>query len=382
MPTIILSYRRDDTGAIAGRIFDRLAGHYGADQVFMDIDSIPIGLDFREHIQETLMRCDVLLAVVGRHWAAPDHKGGFRISEENDWVRIEVEAALVKKIPVIPVLIDDAVLPPAASLPEGLRGLAFRQAALVNSGRDFHPHMDRLIKAMDRLLQAAPLGDTKPEVKPLPKPEPKPEVKPEPKPKVAASSTLGPKVRPSEHTAQPPVVADKPQDDDTVLADEGASKSSTSSGLGQKIWRLAVSPEGRLPRQTFAIGLIASFVLMHALTLAVGLPYNEITSHDGFPPFVLIFPVLWVWVVIALAAKRLHDLDWPGWPAAIPPFIGLAGTWTLLNTTDLAGWEFSISSFTAIILLLSPLGWMSGSKGPNRYGPDPTGGARADASMD
>jgi hypothetical protein len=88
MPTIILSYRRDDTGAIAGRIFDRLVGHYGADQVFMDIDSIPFGLDFREHIQETLKRCDVLLAIVGKNWAAPDEKGGFRIEEENDWVRI------------------------------------------------------------------------------------------------------------------------------------------------------------------------------------------------------------------------------------------------------------------------------------------------------
>ena len=97
MPTIILSYRRDDTGAIAGRIFDRLVGHYGADQVFMDIDSIPFGLDFREHIQETLKRCDVLLAIVGKNWAAPDEKGGFRIAAENDWVRIEVEAALAKK---------------------------------------------------------------------------------------------------------------------------------------------------------------------------------------------------------------------------------------------------------------------------------------------
>jgi hypothetical protein len=50
VPTIILSYRRDDAGWIAGRVFDRLVGHYGSDQVFMDIDSIPFGLDFREHI--------------------------------------------------------------------------------------------------------------------------------------------------------------------------------------------------------------------------------------------------------------------------------------------------------------------------------------------
>jgi hypothetical protein len=67
-------------------------------------------------------------------------------------VRIEIEAALAKKIPVIPVLIDGTALPPPVQLPEGLRDLAFRQAAPVDSGRDFHPHMDRLIKAMDQLL--------------------------------------------------------------------------------------------------------------------------------------------------------------------------------------------------------------------------------------
>jgi hypothetical protein len=67
-------------------------------------------------------------------------------------VRIEIEAALAKKIPVIPVLIDGTALPPPVELPEGLRDLAFRQAAPVDSGRDFHPHIDRLIKAMDQLL--------------------------------------------------------------------------------------------------------------------------------------------------------------------------------------------------------------------------------------
>ncbi len=123
--------------------------------MFMDIDSIPFGLDFRDHIQETLKRCDVLLAIVGARWAAPNETGSFRINEENDWVRIEVEAALAKNIPVIPVLIDNAELPAPASLPEGLRDLVFRQAAPVDSGRDFHPHMDRLIKAMDQLLSPA-----------------------------------------------------------------------------------------------------------------------------------------------------------------------------------------------------------------------------------
>ena len=101
----------------------------------------------------SLDRCDILVAIVGPRWATPDESGRLRLTDETDWVRIEIEAALAKKIPVIPVLIDGAALPAPADLPEGLRNLAFRQAAPVDSARDFHPHMDRLIKAMDKLLE-------------------------------------------------------------------------------------------------------------------------------------------------------------------------------------------------------------------------------------
>jgi len=152
VPTIILSYRREDTAWIAGRVHDRLKDHFGEDNVFMDIDSIPFGLDFCEHIQDSLDRCDILVAIVGPRWATPDETGKLRLTDETDWVRIEIEASLAKRIPVIPVLIDGAALPAPADLPEGLRNLAFRQAAPVDSARDFHPHMDRLIKAMDKLL--------------------------------------------------------------------------------------------------------------------------------------------------------------------------------------------------------------------------------------
>jgi hypothetical protein len=156
VPTIILSYRREDTAWIAGRVHDRLKGHFGEDNVFMDIDSIPFGLDFREHIQDSLDRCDILVAIVGPRWPTPDESGRLRLTDKTDWVRIEIEAALAKKISVIPVLIDGAALPAPADLPEGLRNLAFRQAAPVDCARDFHPHMDRLIKAMDKLLERAP----------------------------------------------------------------------------------------------------------------------------------------------------------------------------------------------------------------------------------
>ena len=373
MPTIILSYRRDDTGAIAGRIFDRLVGHYGSDQVFMDIDSIPFGLDFREHIQETLERCDVLLAIVGRHWAAPDHKGGLRINEENDWVRIEVEAALAKKIPVIPVLIDNAELPTPTSLPEGLRSLAFRQAAPVDSGRDFHPHMDRLIKAMDKLLKAAPSATAKRE----PTAQPKPETKPEPKPKVEAQAAQ-PEPQSATYAIQRPPVAAGPEKCETE-ADPSIGKLSTSAGLGQRLWRLAVSPNGRLPRGTFVIAVVASFVVLLALVIGVsGLAaLNE--NYNGTPKGAEVLLIPFNWVMIALGAKRLHDLGWTAWLMAIPVLVGAALPYMGLGLGDPIT-TIVLNGLGALACLL-PLGFVRGTEGPNRYGPDPLGRAHADAGL-
>jgi hypothetical protein len=153
MTTIMLSYRREDSRWIAGRIFDRLEIHYGKGNVYMDIDNIPVGFDFRENIQNSLESCDILLAIVGPHWLGTDEQGRHAIEDESDWVRIEIEAALAKKIPVIPVLIDRTRLPKSTALPESIRNFAFRQAAEVDSGIDFRPHMDRLIRSMDHYLQ-------------------------------------------------------------------------------------------------------------------------------------------------------------------------------------------------------------------------------------
>jgi TIR domain len=153
MATIMLSYRREDSKWVAGRIFDRLETHYGKGNVFMDIDAIPVGLDFREHLQQSLQRCDILVAIIGPRWVGTDEHGHHAIAEESDWVRIEIETALEKKIPVIPLLIDRVRMPKANELPESLRNFAFRQAAEVDSGVDFRTHMDRLIRAMDQYLQ-------------------------------------------------------------------------------------------------------------------------------------------------------------------------------------------------------------------------------------
>ena len=68
MSKIIVSYRRSDSAAITGRIFDRLIDRYGEESVFMDIDRIPFGTDFRHHIQDALRDADILLAVIGPTW--------------------------------------------------------------------------------------------------------------------------------------------------------------------------------------------------------------------------------------------------------------------------------------------------------------------------
>jgi hypothetical protein len=150
MPAILISYRRADSSAIAGRILDRLAAQYGEESVFMDVDHIPFGIDFRTHIQETLQRTDVLIAVIGGNWLGKSADGAVRMHEKTDPVRVEIETALERKTPIIPVLVDGAKMPQSADLPEEFGNFVYLNAAEVASGRDFRTHMERLIGAVDR----------------------------------------------------------------------------------------------------------------------------------------------------------------------------------------------------------------------------------------
>jgi len=152
MTKITVSYRRKDSDAITGRIFDRLVAHYGADAVFRDIDNIPPGIDFRRHINSALDATDVLLAIVGPNWKGKTEQST-RIGEVTDLVRLEIEAALRKNIPVIPVLVGGASMPGADELPDGLKDFAFRHAVKVDALEDFDDHIRRLIRSLDRLVK-------------------------------------------------------------------------------------------------------------------------------------------------------------------------------------------------------------------------------------
>jgi hypothetical protein len=132
MSKIIVSYRRSDSAATAGRIFDRLVDRYGEASVFMDIDRIPFGTDFRHHIQDALRDANILLAVVGPAWLGQKADGPSRIQDDADPVRVEIEAALHQGLTVIPVLIDNAAMPAAADLPESIRDFAYINAAPID----------------------------------------------------------------------------------------------------------------------------------------------------------------------------------------------------------------------------------------------------------
>lgn len=152
MPKIAISYRRDNSIDITGRIFDRLTVRYGRKSVFRDIDSIPPGRDFREYIQETLGDSDLLMVVVGPRWMGEERRGKARIHSETDYVRTEVEIALTRRIPVIPLLVGGSDMPEPGELPESIRDFAYHNAVAINSGRDFDHHMNGLIRSTDGIL--------------------------------------------------------------------------------------------------------------------------------------------------------------------------------------------------------------------------------------
>ncbi len=146
MSKLFISYRRDDTQDITARIHERLAARFGADSIFIDIDSIPLGQDFRQALRDAVNASNVVLVIIGKQWLTiTDDHGVRRLDNPNDFVRIEVEAALSRGVPVVPVLTQGAKIPRERDLPEGLSALAYRNAADVRSDQHFSGDVEQLI---------------------------------------------------------------------------------------------------------------------------------------------------------------------------------------------------------------------------------------------
>lgn len=158
---LFISYRVQDTSADTGRLVDALKQVFYEDQIFMDIEKLEPGVDFRVALAKSLETCDVLFAVIGPNWSGTDKNGNNRITQPEDWVRIELETALKRDIRVIPVLMRDAALPQPGELPESLHPLLNRQTYEISNKR-WKYDTDQLIRFLTQLgfqpkQQALPL---------------------------------------------------------------------------------------------------------------------------------------------------------------------------------------------------------------------------------
>jgi hypothetical protein len=143
---VFISYRRADTANQAAWLADRLAGHFGRQQIVRDVDSIQLGNDFADVIAAAVTSCDVLLALIGHQWLAA-------AAGPADYVPVEIESALTRGIRVIPVLVDGARMPTAAELPPGLAMLA-QQPPLSLGAASPEGDVSRLIQALDQSVAA------------------------------------------------------------------------------------------------------------------------------------------------------------------------------------------------------------------------------------
>jgi TIR domain len=136
MPRIFINYRRDDSAGYAGRIHDSLASTFGSDSVFIDVDDIKPGVDYVSTIEERIAGCDVMLALIGHRWVdSQDASGHRRLDDPADFVRVEIERALARRVRIIPVLIGDASMPGQTDLPPGMSQLATLEAIALSDSR-------------------------------------------------------------------------------------------------------------------------------------------------------------------------------------------------------------------------------------------------------
>lgn len=145
---IFISYRREDSRHAAGRILDALAVDHPRSSLFMDVDNIALGFDFRTELDKRLKRCEIMLVVMGSKWLdATDGQGRRRLDQPDDFVRMEVEMALNRNIRVVPIMLDDTDLPAAEDLPESLRPLVHRQGTRIQH-ESFMKDVERLAEGL------------------------------------------------------------------------------------------------------------------------------------------------------------------------------------------------------------------------------------------
>lgn len=149
---IFINYRRQDTAWQAVALYHRLAERFGEEQIFKDVDNIRLGEDFTKKITEEVESCDILLALIGKGWLdASDDDGTRRLDDPDDFVRLEIEAALNRDVLLIPILVDGASMPAPDTVPASIGPLVRRQALELNPNR-FSGDTDELLEVLESTL--------------------------------------------------------------------------------------------------------------------------------------------------------------------------------------------------------------------------------------
>ncbi len=161
MPDIFISYRRDDTSGYAGRLYDQISARFGEEHVFMDVADIGPGSDFVAVIEQKVGTCDALIALIGKNWLTlKDEQNRPRLGNPDDFVSVEVLAALKRKVEVIPVLVGGAKMPGQRDLPESLQPLSRHQALEISDAR-FTRDVQDLITALEKGVGQSPFSQRK-----------------------------------------------------------------------------------------------------------------------------------------------------------------------------------------------------------------------------
>jgi uncharacterized membrane protein YhaH (DUF805 family) len=370
MPRVTLSYRRDDSAAIARLVFEHLRSRYGLDNVFVDIDSIEFGEDYRERIHHALGRTDYLLVLIGSKWLGPMGKGRFRIQEVNDPVRIEVERALEIGIRVVPILIEHTPMPTPADLPESLERLAYLNAAEVSVGRDFDSQMDRLTRFIDRTYQEVTERHDR-EIQERPDLE-RAQIEPTPAAAPAAAEAVLDKPAEPKVTVAHPVVPEpvataksepamKAQDAPTTVtasvAPSPVVRAQQSVNWYALAFRRYFNFKGRSRRREYWWFTLINTGIMGMLALLFAITQSAASSESSEPAAAVFWMVvLWLFIIavtvpsIAVGVRRLHDTNRSGW-------------WVVLGLIPY------VNFVSGIVLLVFYC--IDSDPGTNQYGPNP-----------
>ena len=166
MDEIFISYRREDTRDLSGRVYDRLSGRYGKQKVFMDTDMAP-GVEFPNRFLHALNRCRAQLVMIGPQWLdAADAQHHRRLDDPQDWVRVEVKTALERavyskstrrrrnRVLLLPILVKDTSMPSADHLPDDMKPLRMRLAIRLDDDERFADGMTRLYRELESEIRS------------------------------------------------------------------------------------------------------------------------------------------------------------------------------------------------------------------------------------